>query len=122
MDLTKIDKPFGELDDSTKGALLLAHLRGDVIEFWGAGWHVIGNPMWTDTVIYRVQPKPKPKPVIGDVVLHGVGPIYHSLHPIMTGPNPDYKISVTFPTRDGKHVPGVYTSPEGLQIKIEVAE
>ena len=30
-------------------------------------------------------------------------------------------MTITFPTRDGLHVPGVYTSPEGLQIKIEVA-
>lgn len=118
MDLTKIDKPFGELDDATKGALLLAHLRGEVIEFWGAGWHTIDNPMWTDTDRYRVQPKP----VIGEVVLRGVGPIYHSLHPIMGGDNQGYTISVTFPTRDGQHVPGIYTSPEGMQIKIEVAE
>ena len=119
MDLTKIDKPFGELDDATKGAMLLAHHRGEVIEFDnGLGVEVTSNPVWSEIVIYRVQPKP----VIGEVVLHGVGPVYHSLHPVMLGQNPDYKLSVTFPTRDGHHVPGVYTSPEGLQIKIEVEE
>jgi len=118
MELTKIDKPFGELDDATKGALLLAHHRGEVIEFWENGWHAIDNPMWTDKDRYRVQPKP----VIGEVVLRGAGPIYHSLHPMTLGHSQGYKISVTFPTRDGMHVPGVYTSPDGLQIKIEVAE
>jgi hypothetical protein len=119
MDLTKIDKPFGELDDATKGALLLAHHRGEVIEYTiGNGWKVPLYVAWSDGAIYRVQPKP----VIGEVVLYGVGPIYHSLHPVMTGNNLDYKIIVTFPTRNGKHVAGVYTSPEGLQIKIEVAE
>jgi len=119
MDLTKIDKPFGELDDATKGALLLAQLRGDVIEYkTGNIWKVPLYVAWAEVATYRVQPKT----VIGEVVLRGVGPIYHSLHPIMTGPNTDYKISVTFPTRDGQHVPGIYTSPEGMQIKIEVAE
>ena len=119
MDLTKIDKPFGELDDATKGALLLAQLRGDVIEYKiGNIWEVPLYVAWAEVATYRV----KPKPVIGEVVLRGVGPIYHSLHPILTGPNPNYKFSVTFPTRDGHHVPGVYTSPEGMQIKIEVAE
>lgn len=32
MDLTKIDKQFGELDDATKGALLLAAHRGEAME------------------------------------------------------------------------------------------
>lgn len=127
MDLTKIDKPFGELDDATKGALLLARHRGEVIERDDVEiWRIVVTPIWNATNIYRVKPKPVigqvVLPVIGEVVLYGVGPIYHSLHPIMTGPNLDYKISVTFPTRDGQHVPGVYTSPEGLKIKIEVAE
>ena len=120
MDLTKIDKPFGELDDATKGALLLAHLRGEVIEFWGAVWHVIGNPIWTDTDKYRVQPKP----VIGEVVLHGV---MQTIYPLFKAPSRAYeepfqRATFTFPTRDGMHVPGVYTSPDGLQIKIEVME
>ena len=119
MDLTKIDKPFGELDDATKGALLLAAHRGEVIECDdGLLPFVLDSPRWFKQFIYRVQPKP----MIDEVVFHGVGPIYHSLHPNMTGPNPDYKISITFPTRDGQHVPGVYTSADGLQIKIEVAE
>ena len=122
MDLTKIDKPFGELDDATKGAMLLAHLRGEVIECksWSGVWFVpsADKRHWAETTYYRVQTKP----VIGKVVMHGPGPVYHSLHPAVFGENPNYKLSVTLPTRDGKHVPGVYTSPEGMQIKIEVAE
>ena len=119
MDLTKIDKPFGELDDATKGALLLAHLRGEVIEYkTGNIWEVPLYVAWAEVATYRVQTKP----VIGEVVLCGVGPIYHSLHPMTLGHSQGYKISVTFPTCDGQHVPGVYTSPEGLQIKIEVTE
>lgn len=102
MDLTKIDKPFGELDDNTKGALLLAHHRGDVIEGFGeysSNWEICPIPAWYYSSIYRVQPKP----VIGEVVFHGD------------------RLTITFPTRDGLHIPGVYTSPDGLQIKIEVA-
>lgn len=119
MDLTKIDKPFGELDDATKGALLLAHHRGEVIETtFGGVFGVAKNPHWYGGDVYRVQPKP----VIGEVVMRGVGPVYHSLHPVMLGQNSDYKLSVTFPTRDGQHVAGIYTSPEGLQIKIEAAK
>lgn len=119
MDLTKIDKPFEELDDATKGALMLADHRGEVIEYTtGNGWKRPLYVAWSDGAIYRVQPKP----VIGEVVMHGVGPVYHSLHPVMLGQNQDYKLSVTFPIRDGQHVPGIYTSPEGMQIKIEVAE
>ena len=119
MDLTKIDKLFGKLDDATKGALLLAHHRGEVIEYTtGNGWKVPLHVAWSDGAIYRVQPKP----VIGEMVFHGLGPICHSMHPDIFGHNPNYKLRVIFPTLDGLHVPGVYTSPEGLQIKIEVAE
>ena len=119
MDLTKIDKPFGELDDAIKGALLLAHIRGEVIEYDdGLGLEVTNKPIWSELVIYRVQPKP----VIGKVVFHGIGPICHSLHPAAFGENPNYKLRVIFPTRDGQYVPGVYTSPEGMQIKIEVTK
>lgn len=120
MDLTKIDKRFGELDDATKGALMLDHHRGELIGVSDDGLTFMDcdSPSWIDGLIYRVQPKP----VIDEVLFRSFGPIYHSLHPVMTGPNPDYKISVTFPTRDGQHVPGVYTSPEGMQIKIEVTK
>jgi hypothetical protein len=121
MDLTKIDKPFGELDDATKGALLLAHLRGDVIEYkTGNIWKVPLYVAWAEVATYRVQPKP----VIGDVVLHGVKQTFYSLHPApcKTYDDEDDRLTFTFPTRDGMHVPGIYTSPDGLQIKIEVVE
>lgn len=118
MDLTKIDKPFGELDDATQGALLLAHHRGEVIEVSDGDFIFTDydDPSWIEDFIYRVQFKP----VIGEVVLSGFGPVYHSLHPMCIGK--EYKLHITFPTIDGKYVPGVYTSPDGLQIKIEVAE
>jgi hypothetical protein len=121
MDLTKIDKPFGELDDATKGALLLAQLLGEVIECDdGLLPFVIDSPRWFENLIYRVQPKP----VIGDVVFHGAQSAYYSIHTIRTNGYHDgaQRLTFTFPTRDGLHVPGIYTSPEGMQIKIEVAE
>jgi len=116
MDLTKIDKPFGELDDATKGALLLAHLRGEVIEYYANGWREISDPLWTVTTKYRVRPKP----VIGEVVMFASKAI--GFHILSGSGFSDRELTFTFPTRDGMHVPGVYTSPDGLQIKIEVAE
>ncbi len=116
-DLTKINTPFGELDDATKGALLLAQLRGEVIESDLAGqWWENTCPGWTDHISYRVRPA---APVIGSVKFSGPGPIYHSLHPV--DGNAEYKVHVTMPTRDGAHVSGTYTSPDGLQIVVEVA-
>lgn len=121
MDLTKIDKPFGELDDATKGALLLAYLRGEVIEYkTGNVWKVPLHVAWAEVSTYRVQPKT----VICEVVLHGVMRTFYSLYPApcKTYDDEDDRLTFTFPTRDGQHVPGVYTSPEGLQIKIKVTQ
>ena len=118
-DLTKINQPFGELDDATKGALLLAHLRGDVIESGkpAGNWWENTCPLWADDIPYRVRPA---APVIGSVKFGGIGPTYHSLHP--GDGNAEYKVHVTMPTRNGAHVPGVYTSTEGLHIVVEVTE
>lgn len=116
MDLTKIDKPFGELDDATKGALLLAAHMGEVIEIIDGdlAFSVHDMPSWYDDLTYRVQPKP----VIGEVVMFASKAIgFH----ILSGRGfSDRELKFTFPTRDGLHVPGVYTSPDGMQIKIEV--
>ena len=52
-------KPFGELSDAEKGALLLAHYEGKRIEFvrsdgaWGTTL-----PHWCNDIIYRVAPEP----------------------------------------------------------------
>ena len=117
-DLTKINQPFGDLDDVTKGALLLAHLRGEVIEGSGGhNWRENTCPIWADNLYYRVRPA---APVIGSVKFSGLGPTYQSLHP--GDGNAEYKVHVTMPTRNGAHIPGVYTSTEGLHIVVEVAE
>lgn len=46
-DLTKIDKPFGELDRETKGALMLAAHEGAEIEYssdGGDAWATVESP------------------------------------------------------------------------------
>ena len=116
MDLTKIDKPFGELDDATKGALLLAEHQGEVIEVWFSEWCPIDDPLWEASRRYRVRPKP----VIGEVVMFASKAI--GFHILAGRGVSDRELTFTFPTSDGWHVTGVYTSPDGLQIKIEVAE
>lgn len=106
-DLTKIDTPFGELDDATKGALLLAHHDCKAIEYYFTPlgeWKYSADPGFHPWTVYRVRPDP----VIGT----------HTVNIFITE---DARSKITIPTRDGKHVPGVYTSPEGLQILVEVA-
>ena len=51
MDLTKIDKPFGELDRETKIALFAAWVDGSKIEYDGDIIYDIG---WYENCVYRV--------------------------------------------------------------------
>ncbi len=53
MDLTKIDKPFGELDRETKIALFAAWVDGARIERAGSS---INAPAWHAYAVYRVAP------------------------------------------------------------------
>lgn len=121
-DLTKINAPFGKLDDATKAALLLAEHQGEVIELYDDvlnSWQVT-NPEWFVNSIYRVRPAPA---AMGSVTMHGVPETYHPIDTAIADQFEEYKrLTFTFPTRDGLHVPGVYTSPDGLQIVIEVAQ
>ncbi|AHK11151.1 hypothetical protein S14_39 [Shewanella sp. phage 1/4] len=58
-DLTKITKPFGELDNQTKKDLLCAWVDGAEIErreYFGDKWYNEYNPLWTDIFSYRVKP------------------------------------------------------------------
>lgn len=60
-DLTRINKPFGELDADTKGALLLAAHEGTEIELYHphvGDWRVCQEPNWVDGLIYRVKTIP----------------------------------------------------------------
>lgn len=59
-----IDNPitWGEMTDAEKGALLLAHHEGKVIELFSIAarcWLPFGHPLWRDHKAYRVKPEPK---------------------------------------------------------------
>lgn len=54
VDLTTIDKPFGELDRKTQVALFEAWLDGETIITSNSVWL---NPYWFPKVVYKVSPK-----------------------------------------------------------------
>lgn len=60
-DLTKIDKPFGELDQNTQWALKGAYLDGRAFEFkspLSSKWVCTSTPIWGDMHIYRLKTEP----------------------------------------------------------------
>jgi hypothetical protein len=60
-DLTKIDKPFGELDDKTAIALFAAWKKGAKIECntsYDRRWGEIPEPRWYPECSYRVKSVP----------------------------------------------------------------
>ena len=59
-DLTKIDKPFGELDRETQLALFEAWLDEKIIEtrFTTGEFFCVGHPEWLLDWDYRVRPEP----------------------------------------------------------------
>lgn len=60
MDLTKIEKPFGLLDDETQQAL---RDHGGPIEFYYTeGWEEL-KPAWSNYLTYRAKPQPPRKTV-----------------------------------------------------------
>lgn len=57
-DLTKIDKPFGELDRETQLAMFEAWLDGARIQGLAGTWKDWGTPSWASRTLYRVRPEP----------------------------------------------------------------
>ena len=57
-----VDTPklWRDMTPEEKGALLLAHHEGEVIEFWDGGdeWNEI-KPRWHHVHAYRIRPEPK---------------------------------------------------------------
>ena len=54
-------KLWRDMTPEEKGALLLAHHEGKVIEFWnGVSWRIVycGIPSWFEDDAYRIRPKP----------------------------------------------------------------
>ena len=53
-------KLWRDMTDAEKGALLLAHHRGKVIECYREGsWSITDTPTWCGSHAYRVRPEPK---------------------------------------------------------------
>ena len=52
-----------DMTPEEKGALLLAHHEGQVIEVWSSGWRET-QPSWCDRLAYRVKPEPYRKQVV----------------------------------------------------------
>ena len=121
MNLHKIDKPFGELDDATKGALMLAAHNGAEIEMLNGKYgFVVVDPQWASNAVYRVRP---PTPVVVPKTFHGTVSVNNAIRCSSSPHAAIIKLATfTFPTIDGKHIAGVYTSPAGHTITIEVAE
>jgi hypothetical protein len=57
MDLTKIEKPFGLLDEATQKAL--KDHDGPIEWYSWKGWKVIIYPAFSSSNTYRVQPQPE---------------------------------------------------------------
>jgi hypothetical protein len=62
-------KHWGDMTPEEKGALLLAHHDGKVIEIYGEiygnrGWSVVIEPKWIQEHSYRVQPECKIKTIM----------------------------------------------------------
>lgn len=52
-------KLWQNMTPEEKGALLLAHYEGKIIEFNdGYGWAPVSKPSWRNTLTYRVKPEP----------------------------------------------------------------
>lgn len=72
-DLVLVDdssKLWGDMTDEEQGALLLAHHRGEVVQYrsynskWPDSWTYCKQPGWKDHVCYRIQPKPVVEEVV----------------------------------------------------------
>lgn len=107
-------KTWGEMTDAEKGALLLAHHEGKVIQLLlSNGFWADARPDWADDTTYRINPDP----VVGEVVLtayyDGSGPIYFGDG--MSDPTN----TLTLPTLDGKLVTGEFANEDGMKVVIE---
>jgi len=98
-------KLWRDMTDEEKGALLLAHHEGKVIEFSFEGegeWSTIPSPSWTASRSYRVKPEPVRK-VKSLYWRKGTGGF--------CGPAPHDTHRITFETVDGE--------PDCSSIKME---
>jgi hypothetical protein len=112
-------KTWGEMTDEEKGALLLAHHQGKVIEFVNdcdvRDWKK-AVPRWADFCSYRVRP---PEPKRETVTLSGwwIGAKYFAASTGGRLANDTHRI--TLPSLDGNIPAGTYTSEAGETIIVE---
>jgi len=89
-------KQWQHMSPEEKGALLLAHHEGKVIEVLSKGiWTKLLNPRWTAETYYRV----KPEPVVKTVTLYGEGGVGWAF---AEWEDEDHTACITFQTKDGK--------------------
>lgn len=101
-------KLWRDMTDAEKGALLLAHHEGKVIEFKNVSceaheWQSVAEPVWAGAHAYRVRPEPKVEAVT--IKWHGKDIMGNQI-------TDDYRI--TFNLIDGK--------PDPASIKMETLE
>lgn len=111
-------KIWGEMTDAEKGAMLLAHHEGKVIQCLYHkcdGWVDIGDPIWAFEGRYRI----KPEPVVGEAVLHGGGD-YGCGNACFSDEDIECDThTLTLPTLDGDLVTGEFANEDGMKVVIE---
>ena len=113
-------RSWKELTDQEQGALLLAHHRGEVIEYLSAidGWcpTIANRPSWQLHTRYRV----KPKDIIDTITFFGRELEY--CDGLVLRSDCRYNkdtISATLPTKNGELMTGVFANEDGYTVKVE---
>jgi hypothetical protein len=113
-----IDRTWSEMTPKEKGALLLAHHEGKVIEYksvqYEGDWHE-SNPFWLDHLAYRVKPEgPKvEEKVFDEVYVSNSGWFTHTYARNFTGTTKGTtKGTSTVTYTDGKPTKMVWASTE----------
>jgi hypothetical protein len=116
-------KLWRDMTPEEKGALLLAHHEGKVVQAYNVNlfrWYENNRPIWLDDVAYRIRPVPcETGPKRETVTLYGLKDslgwgfgikIYGDTH------------TLTLPLIGGDLLPGTYTSPDGHTVTVERIE
>jgi hypothetical protein len=100
-------KLWRDMTPEEKGALLLAHHEGKVVECWNSGkWEPKGHGGWGKENAYRIRPEPKrDRVVMAGTYTKGMGWVFCSTHP----QGPTHRI--TFDVIDGE--------PDCASVKME---
>lgn len=99
-------KLWRDMTPEEKGALLLAHHEGKVIEQWDGFWGVSAPVEWLSFCAYRIKPEPKVETVVMGILNNANG---WQGYAKLTKVEPTHRI--TFNTIDGK--------PDCASVKME---